>query len=45
MILIESSVDMGNSWERSYEVIIAVKEDKPEDQETTKGTIQGLDHK
>lgn len=45
MILIESSMDMGNSWVGSYEAIIVVKESKPEDQETTKGMIQGLNHK
>ena len=34
MILTESSIDMGNSWVGSYEAIMVVKEDKPEDQET-----------
>ena len=45
MILIESNTDMRNSCIGPYEAIVVVKENKREDQETTEGILQGLNHK
>ena len=45
MILIESSIDMRNSWIGSHEAIVVVTGNKREDQETAKGIMQGRNHK
>ena len=45
MILIELNRDIRNSRIDSYEAITILKENKHEDQETTKAILQGLNHK